>query len=83
MVAGNIALVFGNRNANATQPNPALRWIVTGSLSGLALVLTLPVLRELFHFSGNVTLILACGLLAAGTVSLLVMALKLVTSSEK
>ena len=77
MVAGNIALVFGNRSTTATQSNPALWWIVAGGISGLALALTVPALRELFHFSGELTLIASYGLLAAGSVYLLVAGLKL------
>ncbi len=65
MVAGNIALVFCNRSESAVQKNPVLRWIVAGSFSGLVLVLSVPVLRELFHFAGNVPLILAAGMIAA------------------
>ncbi|MDO9052887.1 MAG: cation-translocating P-type ATPase [Gallionella sp.] len=78
MVAGNIALVFGNRTQNAPEleKNPTLRWILLGTGGGLALVLSIPVLRELFHFSGSLPLMLFAGLLAAGSVYLLVMAVK-------
>jgi len=78
MVAGNIALVFGNRTQNAPEleKNPTLRWILLGTGGGLALVLSIPVLRELFHFSGSLPLMLFVGLLAAGSVYLLVMAVK-------
>ncbi|MDO8206491.1 MAG: cation-translocating P-type ATPase [Gallionella sp.] len=70
MVAGNIALVFGNRTASlpasghGTQQNPVLRWILLGTITGLVLVLNVPLLRELFHFSGNAPLVLSAGLLA-------------------
>ena len=65
MVGGNIALVFGNRTAGAEQQNPTLKWILSGSIGGLALVLSVPVLRDLFHFSGNAPIAIAAGLLAA------------------
>ncbi|MFA6970422.1 MAG: cation-translocating P-type ATPase [Gallionella sp.] len=73
MVAGNIALVFGNRTValqasgqTKDEPqNPVLRWILLGTGTGLVLALSVPVLRELFHFSGNAPIILAIGLLAA------------------
>jgi Ca2+-transporting ATPase len=67
MVAGNIALVLANRspNASGSRQNPVLWWILSGSSAGLALVLSVPVLRELFHFSGNVMLSITIGMLAA------------------
>ena len=76
MVAGNLALVFCNRHttpqtseqAGESQRNPVLPWITLGTISALALVLSIPLLRELFHFSGNMPPILFTGLLAiAGT----------------
>ncbi len=70
MVAGNISLVLVNRAPATAQKNPALRWILLGTGSGLALTLSVPVLRELFHFSGSVPLILATGLLAAACTTL-------------
>ena len=82
MVAGNIALVFSNRSLNASwqgawsRENPVLWWIVLGGSAGLALVLSLPVLRELFHFSGDAPHILAVGLLAALSILLLSVAVK-------
>ncbi len=83
MVASNIALLLCNRTPGTerTEANPALRWILLGTATGLALTLLIPALRELFHFSGNVPLILTIGVLAAGSVMLLVAALKL-TSNE-
>ena len=77
MVAANIALVFSNRSLNASwqgawsRENPALWWIVLGGSAGLALVLSVPVLRELFHFSGDALQILSIGVLAAISVLLL------------
>ncbi|MDO8350998.1 MAG: cation-translocating P-type ATPase [Gallionella sp.] len=78
MVAGNIALVFGNRTQNASglEKNPTLRWILPGAGGGLLLVLSVPVLRELFHFSGSLALMLFTAVLAAGSVYLLIMAIK-------
>ena len=85
MVTGNIALVFSNRTQNTSglEKNPTLRWIMLGSISGLALVFGIPALRELFHFSGDVALIASCGLLAAGAVYLLVAGLKLAMSQGR
>jgi len=73
MVAGNIALVLGNRtqHASGSEKNPTLRWILSGTGCALALVLGVPALRELFHFSGEMPLILATGLLSAAVVALL------------
>jgi len=77
MVAGNIALVFSNRSLNASwqgawsRENPVLWWIVLGGSAGLALVLGVPMLRELFHFSGDAPQILGVGVLAALGVLLL------------
>ena len=65
MVGGNIALVFGNRTQAGNRKNPALFWILAGSLGGLALTLSVPALKALFHFSGNAALILTAGLLAS------------------
>ena len=87
MVAGNIALVFSNRSLNAawsnasgqntwSRGNPVLWWIVLGGGTGLALVLSVPVLRELFHFSGDALHILGVGVLAAIGVLLLGTAVK-------
>lgn len=76
MVAGNISLVLVNRSPVTEQKNPALRWILLGTGSGLALTLTVPMLRELFHFSGSMPLILATGILAAVGTTLLSAAIK-------
>ncbi|OFZ67740.1 MAG: ATPase [Betaproteobacteria bacterium RBG_16_56_24] len=77
MVAGNIALVFSNRSLNApwqgtwSRENPVLWWIVLGGSAGLALTLSVPVLRELFHFSGDSPHLLGIGVLATLGVLLL------------
>jgi len=77
MVTGNIALVFSNRSLKASRQiallrkNPALWLIVLGSITGLVLVLSLPALRELFHFSGDAPHILGVGVMSALSVLLL------------
>ncbi len=65
MVAGNIALALINRSPSRTQDNPALLWILLGSSGSLLLVLSIPMLRELFHFSGSISFILFVGFLSA------------------
>ena len=82
MVTGNITLIFANRSISlpvskpASQQNPVLKWILLGTGSGLALVLSVPLLRELFHFSGNMQFFLLTGLLAAMGTALLNAAIK-------
>jgi Ca2+-transporting ATPase len=89
MVTGNIALVFSNRSLNASwqgawsRQNPVLWWIVLGGSAGLAMVLSIPVLRELFHFSGNAPRILGVGVLAACSVLLLSAAVKRTSGVRK
>ncbi len=57
LVLGNLGLIFTNRSwsknviRNLVEPNPALWWIISGALAFLALVLYVPLLRGLFHFS--------------------------------
>jgi len=88
MVAGNIALVFSNRSLNASwqhawsRENPVLWWILLGGSAGLALVLSVPVLRELFHFSGDALHMLATGVLAALSVLLLSTGVKRAMGAE-
>ncbi len=65
MVAGNIALVLINRSASRAQKNPVLAWVLLGSMGSLLLVLGIPMLREVFHFSGSISFILFVGLLSA------------------
>ena len=82
MVAGNIALVFSNRSLDtswqgaSSQRNPALWWIVLGGSAGLVLVFSVPMLRELFHFSGDAPHILGVGVLSAISILLLSAAVK-------
>jgi len=82
MVSGNFALVFSNRSLNTpwqgtwSRQNPVLWWIVLGGSAGLALVLSVPMLRTLFHFSGDAPHILGVGALSAISVLLLSAAVK-------
>ncbi len=87
MVSGNIALIFCNRSLGSawsdalgqgawSSKNPLLWWIVLGGSAGLALVFSVPVLRELFHFSGGVLHLLVTGVLAGCGVLLLSTAIK-------
>jgi Ca2+-transporting ATPase len=56
LVLANLVLIFTNRSwsltilRSITQPNRALWWVVGAALSVLALVTTLPLLQQLFHF---------------------------------
>jgi Ca2+-transporting ATPase len=53
---GNVGLILANRSGEATlletlsRPNPALWWIVGGTLGGLWLALYWPLMREIFRF---------------------------------
>ncbi|HEY0984467.1 cation-translocating P-type ATPase [Schlesneria sp.] len=57
LVVANLGLIFANRSWTRTiwstlrSPNPALWWVFGGTLFFLALVLYVPFLRDLFHFS--------------------------------
>ncbi|NLV43390.1 MAG: cation-translocating P-type ATPase [Candidatus Hydrogenedentes bacterium] len=57
LVVSNVALILTNRSWNRTilsmlkQPNRALWWVVGGAVAGLGLILSVPFLRDLFHFS--------------------------------
>ncbi len=57
LVTGNLGLILVNRSWQHTIPrtlatrNPALWWVLAGALAFLLLALTLPFLREVFHFS--------------------------------
>ncbi len=71
LVVANLGLILANRSWSRTfldtmrNHNPALWWVTGGALSFLALVLSLPVLRDLFHFARlhavDVALCLAAG----------------------
>ena len=71
LVVANLFLILTNRSWSRTivsmlkQPNPALWWVVGGTALLLTLVLTVPFLRELFHFLpldlGDALLGVACG----------------------
>jgi len=57
LVIANLALIVTNRSWSRTilatlrTPNPAMWWVVGTALAFLALVLYVPFLRVLFHFS--------------------------------
>jgi Ca2+-transporting ATPase len=57
LVLANLGLIFANRSWSRTilstlrTPNPALWWVFGGTLFFLGLVLYVPFLRDLFHFS--------------------------------
>ncbi len=57
LVVANLGLIFANRSWSRTilatlrTPNPALWWVFGGTLFFLGLVLYVPFLRDLFHFS--------------------------------
>ncbi len=57
LVMGNLGLIFGNRSwsrnilASLRMPNPALWWIVSGTLIFLGTVLYMPFLHNIFHFA--------------------------------
>ena len=57
LVLANLGLIFANLSWSRTilstirSPNPALRWVLVGTLTFLGLVLYVPFLRDLFHFS--------------------------------
>ncbi len=56
LVMGNLSLILTNRSWQYTflqtlgNQNPALWWVIGGAFSFLMLTLTLPFLREMFHF---------------------------------
>ena len=57
LVIGNLGLILVNRSwhhsvlKTAGQHNPALWWVIAGALVFLVLTLSLPILREVFHFA--------------------------------
>jgi len=57
LVVANLGLIFANRSWTRTiwstlrSPNPAFWWVFGGTLFFLTLVLYVPFLRDLFHFS--------------------------------
>jgi Ca2+-transporting ATPase len=76
LVFANVALIVANRSWSKTifailrTPNPAMWWVAGGSLVFLALVLYVPFLRVLFHFStlhpGDVALCAGAGAVSLG-----------------
>ncbi|HET7833596.1 MAG TPA: cation-translocating P-type ATPase [Gallionella sp.] len=89
MVAGNIALVFSNRSLGLSwqegwsRQNPVLWWIVLGGSGGLALVLSVPLLQELFHFGSNAPHTFGIGIISAITVLLLSAGAKRLLAQKK
>ena len=57
LVVANLGLIFANRSWSGTiwstlrTPNPALWFVLAGTLIFLGVVLYVPFLRDLFHFS--------------------------------
>ena len=57
LVIGNLSLILVNRSwrhpvwRTITTHNPALWWVIGGALAFLSLALTLPLIRQIFHFS--------------------------------
>jgi P-type Ca2+ transporter type 2C len=57
LVVGNLGLILTNRSWSRTivsmfrEPNRALWWVVGGAIAAMALLLNIPFLRDLFHFS--------------------------------
>lgn len=57
LIIGNLALIFTNRSWTRTMwqmlhsPNRALWWVVSGTLVGLAIVIYVPMVRQLFRLS--------------------------------
>jgi Ca2+-transporting ATPase len=74
LVVANLGLIFANRSWSRTivstlrSPNPALWWVFGGTLIFLGLVLYVPFLRDLFHFStlhpDDLAICLASGLVS-------------------
>ena len=76
IVFGNLALILANRSsersirATLARPNPALWWVVLGTLGALAAVIYVPAFAEVFRFAplGAVEVVVA---LAAGVAGVL------------
>ncbi len=74
LVVGNLALIFANRSGRRfifqswRERNTALWWVTGAALACLALVLTVPALREVFQFAPlhrwEIVLLAAAGLLS-------------------
>jgi Ca2+-transporting ATPase len=72
IVFGNLALILANRSGarviatTLARPNPALWWIVLGTLAALALVVYVPPVAEIFRFAplgaGDVLIALVAGI---------------------
>lgn len=74
LVLANLGLIFANLSwsksiqATLRSPNPALWWVIAGTLFFLTLVLYVPLLRDSFHFSilhpGDLAICIAGGALS-------------------
>jgi Ca2+-transporting ATPase len=74
LVLANLGLILANRSWTSTtlaawrRPNPALKWVVGGALVFLTVVLNVPALRALFHFTilhpVDIAICLAAGVLS-------------------
>jgi Ca2+-transporting ATPase len=76
LIFANLGLIFTNRSWSRTildsvgRHNPALWWVTGGAIAFLALVLSVPFLRSLFHFAPlHIVDIALC--FAGGVVSIL------------
>ena len=79
IVLSNVALILGNRSRDASvramlRPNAALWWVVVGALVALALVIYVPLLRDIFRFATP-----RPGELAAGALPALIVLAAIVT----
>lgn len=76
LIIANIGLILTNRSRSRTilstlrSPNAALWWVIAGAIFFLSMVLYIPVLRDMFHFSILHPIDLAISL-AAGIISII------------
>jgi Ca2+-transporting ATPase len=76
LIIANIGLILTNRSRSRTilstlrSPNAALWWVIAGAIFFLSIVLYIPVLRDMFHFSTLHPIDLAISLVA-GVISII------------
>ncbi|MBI5099340.1 MAG: cation-translocating P-type ATPase [Nitrospirae bacterium] len=76
LIIANLGLILTNRSRSRTilstlrSPNAALWWVMAGAIFFLCMVLYIPVLRDMFHFSTLHPIDLAISL-AAGVISII------------
>jgi Ca2+-transporting ATPase len=76
LIIANIGLILTNRSRSRTilstlrSPNAALWWVIAGAIFFLCMVLYIPVLRDMFHFSNLHPIDLAISLVA-GIISII------------